>query len=78
MMGNAVMGGAMEPWMIFNMLFGLLIIVGFVLLILWVVKKTRGAEQKPREESAMDILKKRYAEGEINKEEFEEKKRDLT
>ena len=62
MMGNGMMGGGMGPWMIFNMLFGLLIIAGFVLLILWVVNKTRGTEQKPREESAMDILKKRYAE----------------
>ncbi len=31
-----------------------------------------------RPESALEILRKCYAKGEINKEEFEEKKKDLT
>jgi len=36
-----------------------------------------GGRYKGQEESALDILKKRYASGEISKEEFEEKKKDI-
>ncbi|MBU4220375.1 MAG: SHOCT domain-containing protein [Euryarchaeota archaeon] len=55
-------------------IFWILILVGLVLLIkyLW-----EGAGAKGAQESALEILKKRYAKGEINKEEFEEKKKDL-
>ena len=77
MMNNGMMSGGMGFWMVFNMIFWLLIIIGIVFLIFWAVNKFKGAEQKPEEESALDILKKRYARGEINQEEFEEKKRNL-
>lgn len=58
----------------FGLIFWILIIVGLVLLIkyLW-----EGGGAKRGEESALEILKKKYARGEISKEEFEEKKKDL-
>ena len=77
MMNNGMMGGGMGFWMVFNMIFWLLIIIGIIFLIFWAVNKFRESEQKPEEESALEILKKRYARGEINKEEFEEKKRNI-
>lgn len=51
------------------------VIVGVVLGIRWLV--SQGKESRPTD-SAMDILRQRYARGEINKEEFEARKRDLT
>jgi putative membrane protein len=76
MMGNYGMGHEMGfMGMSFFILFWLLIIVGIVFLVKWIIaqtKSTDGASETP-----LDILKKRYARGEINKEEFEEKKRDL-
>ena len=68
------MGGAWGIGMMFMMLlFWGLIIAGLVLGIRWLV--TQGKE--PRSDSALEILRQRYARGEINKEEFEAKKRDL-
>ncbi|MHC4183862.1 MAG: SHOCT domain-containing protein [Planctomycetota bacterium] len=55
--------------------FWITFIVGVVYLIRWFTASARSKEETA--ESAMDILKKRYARGEIGKEEFEEKQKDL-
>ena len=57
------------------MLFGMLLIVGIVLLAVWLFRQSGTG--RGREETPLEILKKRYAKGEIEKEEFEQKKRDL-
>lgn len=58
--------------MILEGIFWILVIIGLVLLIKYFLE---GGAKK--EESALEILKKKYARGEISKEEFEEKKKDL-
>ncbi|MGB9716670.1 MAG: SHOCT domain-containing protein [Thermodesulfovibrionales bacterium] len=56
-------------------LFWVLVILGIVYLVKVIAGSARKGE---KEETALDILKKRYAKGEISKEEFEKMKEDLT
>jgi putative membrane protein len=63
-------------WMITT--FWLLVLLGLALAVRWLWRAGSGIKvPTPQEESALEILKKRYARGEIGKEEFEAKKRDL-
>ena len=68
------------PWfgMIFMMLFWIAVIIAIIFLIRGLILSTRSKIPRVCEgNSALEILRTRYAKGEINKEEFEEKKRDL-
>ncbi len=73
MMGSSGLG---YGYMGLGLIFWILIIVGVILLIKWLVDqdKTTGGRQ---EMNAMEILKARYAKGEITSEEFEEMKKRL-
>ena len=78
--GHWMMGGSGMGWfgMIFMIIFWGLVIVGLIFLIKWLIQTTKGEKDIIRRSaSALDILKERYARGEINREEFEKMKRDL-
>jgi putative membrane protein len=60
-------------WIFMIVILGILIL-GLIFLSRWLLGMTKAQRG---EDSALDILKKRYARGEIDKEEFEQKKRDL-
>jgi putative membrane protein len=59
---------------LFMLLFWGAVIVGIVLGIRWLISQGKTSQS----DSALEILRQRYARGEINKEEFEAKKRDLS
>ena len=68
------MWGAGGLVMMFMMLvFWGLVIAGIVLAIRWLVSQGHGRAH----DSALEILRERYARGEINREEFEGRRRDL-
>lgn len=74
-------GGMMWGWgygffgWLMMLLFWGLIIAGAVLVIRWLVDQTRSPALGS--ETALDVLKRRYAKGEITKEQFDAMKRDL-
>ena len=70
-MGMGIVGG------LFMLLFWGLIIVGSVLLVRWLWDQTHHGSGSGAAEAPMDILKRRYARGEITKEDYDRMKQDL-
>jgi putative membrane protein len=78
--GPGMMGGWGMGWFgpIFMIAFWALVITALVLFIRWLVQQgsKRGSDNH-RSSSAIEILKERYARGEIDREEFDQKKQHL-
>jgi putative membrane protein len=76
--GTGMMG--MMIWGIFSFVLGLLLIFVFVVVVVAALKWLWGKSLPfvtEHQEGGLDILKKRYAKGEISKEEYERIKRDI-
>jgi putative membrane protein len=65
------------PMGLIMLLFWCLIIVALVLLVRWLWTQGQVRADAPSAETPLDILKKRYARGEITKEEFDRVRQDL-
>ena len=59
---------------VYMILAWVIVIGGVVLFVKWVAEQGKG---EAKEKSALDILKERYAKGEIGEQEFEERKKGL-
>lgn len=76
MMGGFGMG-LMGIGAVIMLVFWGLVIWGIVLLVRGLASTGGGGESSRQDASVLEILKRRYARGEIGKEEYEEKKKDL-
>ena len=77
-MGPGMMGEWGMGWFggIFMIIFWVLILVGLIFLIKWLIQTTnRSKSDACSRNRALDILKERFARGEIDAAEFEEKKK---
>ena len=80
-MGPGMMGGMGMGWFggIFMIVFWILILVGLVFFIKWLIQSTsRGQAGGGGGNRALEILKERYARGEIDKAEYETMKLELS
>lgn len=82
--GNSMMGfgyGYGAGWLgvILMILFWALVISAVIAFVGWLIRQSKGGtpHDNGNNDKAIDILKERYAKGEIDKEEFKAKKKDL-
>lgn len=71
MWGGGYWGGS------FMIIFWILVIVAIFLGIRWAVRSGGSASAPDRKETALDVLKRRYASGEIDRDQFMSMKKDL-
>ncbi len=74
MMGYGYMGGYGGLWWVVGLVFWLLVLFALLLLIIWLYRQVfKGGGSVP----ASELLRQRYAKGELTKKQFEEMKKDL-
>lgn len=66
-------------WGVLMMLFWVLVLVGIVLLVIWLLRRAGPGPGERREGGgrALEVLRERYARGEISREQYEQMRRDL-
>ena len=63
-------------WIIMLLFWGV-VILGLVIAVRWFVNRDKTEDEGTAPQTALEILKRRFARGEITREEFERMKKDL-
>ncbi len=69
-------GWGMGVGLVFMLLFWLLVILGILALVRW-LQSPSSRDPAARDKTPLEIVQERYARGQIDKDEYEQKKRDL-
>jgi putative membrane protein len=79
MMGDGMMSGMMGGGMLIGWLVSLLVLAGLTALVVWAVRELIGRRdsEDPEEDDALAAARRRYARGEIDREEFRTLRSDL-
>ena len=77
MMGGFFGGGLGWIGMIFCFIFFIAIVIGVILLIVWLVRRPGYIVTDKTSAHSLEILKERYAKGELTKEQYEITKKEL-
>jgi putative membrane protein len=73
-------GGYGFGYGLIHMAVSVAVVVGMVLLVIWAVRTMSGAGPHAlhqRRSSGLDVLEERYARGEVNRDEYLQKKKDI-
>ncbi len=65
-------------WVMLGVILGIAVITCAILMVLWIVQTGGRGKHVQGEDSALAILDKRHARGEITKEQYVEMKRDIS
>ena len=71
-------GDGMGWWIIFGGLFMVIFWGGLIALVAWTIIKLNKRGETTQSHSLLDVVKERYAKGEISREEFEQLQKDLS
>jgi putative membrane protein len=63
--------------MIFGFIFFVAIVIGVIFLIVWLVRRSGCSITNKTNAHSLEILKERYAKGDLTKEQYESMKKDL-
>ncbi|MDF2119533.1 SHOCT domain-containing protein [Roseiarcaceae bacterium H3SJ34-1] len=64
----------------FHMIFWIAALIAIVALVFWLMRSAgahNGLQLPPRRSTGLDVLEERYARGEINRDEYLQKKKDI-